>query len=165
MDQITNTAAARSWHDDVTDDVLTEGATVRLSHNVEMFPQFSSRPVQFKSEFDGLTGQLRQRPDIRPVFDTSGSIPVDSNFRPEDGSDVEPLPVLPSTGRPDVDARLLLWRVRNIDAAIKLTRINVSADIADRLVVLRNHPCDTSSGEEPLQLESIQWFLDYYLRR
>ena len=165
MDQATFTAAASSRYDEVTDVVLTEDAAARLSHDVEMLPNFASRRVQFKVVSDGSTGQPRQRPDVRRVSDSSGSTPVDSDPRPEDGSDVEPLRISPSTGCADVDARLLLWRVRNVDAAIKLTRIAVSAEIADRFVVLRNHPCDTSSGEEPLKFESIRWFLDYYLRR
>lgn len=83
----------------------------------------------------------------------------------ENASDIEPLPIVPSTGRDDVDARLLLWRVRNLDALIELARRSISAEVADRLIELRNQSYDPSAGEEPLNFESVQWFLDYCSRR
>lgn len=84
---------------------------------------------------------------------------------PENASDIESPPTVPSTGRADVDARLLLWRVRNLDAAVELARRSISAEVADRLTELRNLPYNRSAGEEPLNFESVQWFLDYCSRR
>ena len=83
----------------------------------------------------------------------------------DEGSDIEPLPTTPPTGRPDVDARMLVWRVRNVNAAIALSRSAISSDVADRLLELWSEPRDVEAGEESLHLESLQWFLDYLLRR
>lgn len=83
----------------------------------------------------------------------------------ENASDIEPPPSVLVTGRDDVDARRLLWHLKDLDALIELARKSISAEIADRLTELRSQPYDPSAGEQQLNFESAQWFLDYCSRR
>ena len=99
------------------------------------------------------------------VSDSSESRFVISDTDSDEGSEIEPLPTTPPTGRPDIDARMLVWHVRNVSAAIALTRSAISSAVADRLLELWSQPRDVEAGEESLHLESVQWFLDYLLRR
>ena len=127
--------------------------------------QFHRFRIRLGGYLENSTG-LSHLEHLAPILsNASHAVFVGPVSRPDDGSEIELLPATPTTGRPDVDARLLLWRVRTLDAAIQVARSNISAEVADRLVELRNQPRDVSAGEEPLTLNTVQWFLDYYLRR
>lgn len=113
----------------------------------------------------GSTSESQFEPSTHLLSDISDSAPVRSDPHPEDGTEIEPFSRSPSTGRADVDSRLLVWRVRNVDAAIELARRVISIPVADRLTDLRRQPRDASAGEQPLNLSSVQWLLDYIVRR
>ena len=113
----------------------------------------------------GSTSEPYFEPSTHLLPDMSDSAPVRSDPHPEDGSEIELFSRSPSTGRADVDARLLVWHVRNVDAAIELARRVISVPVADRLTDLWRQPRDASADEQPLNLSSVQWFLDYIVRR
>ena len=53
----------------------------------------------------------------------------------------------------------------DLEAAIKFAHRSISNEVADRLDELRNQLYDRSAGEEPLNFDSVRWFLDYCVRR
>lgn len=106
-----------------------------------------------------------QEPQITILADASEPPSYGFAWSFENASDIEPRPSVPPTGHDDVDTRILLWRVRNVDAAIKLARRSISIEIAERLRELRTQPYDRSAGEEPLNFDSLRWFLDYCIRK
>jgi hypothetical protein len=138
-----------------------------VGHSKRAFTRITAGDLGFilidLTEHSTLIGY--HEPLIEIATDASESAFSGFGLSTENASEIESRPSWRVTGRTDVDARAVLWHVRNLDAAIEFARRSVSVEIAERLGELRNQPYDRDAGEEPLNLDSVRWFLDYCVRR
>ena len=83
----------------------------------------------------------------------------------ENASEVTPPLAEHHIGHALADARIDLWHSTSWEELIRVVRDYLPIEFVQQLTQLHGQPFDPDQGEEPLNFESVRWFIDYCLRR
>lgn len=83
----------------------------------------------------------------------------------ENASEVTLPPAEHRTGQALADAQRDLWRSTSWEGLIRVVQDHLPIEFAQQLTQLHGQAFDPDQGEEPLNFESVRWFIDYCLRR